>query len=64
MKQLKKLCKNQKRLLSKCGLNPADWMCRFEDDNYLHIVNKESRKVKIIDKDTMEVLDTGWTLQI
>ena len=50
MKQPKKLTVANKKLLVKAGLDPAEWMCRFEDGLYLHIVNKETSNIKIIDK--------------
>ena len=51
MKQPKKLTRDQKRLLADLGLNPKEWMNLFEDDLYLHIVNKNSSDRKIIDKE-------------
>lgn len=35
-------------------------MYKFEDDDYLHIVNKDDGSLKIIDKDTMEVVDCHY----
>lgn len=32
-------------------------MYKFEDNDYLHIVSKDDGSLKIIDKDTMEVVD-------
>lgn len=50
MKQPKKLTRDQKKLVSKAGLNPNEWMCLHEDDFYLNIINKSERKIKIIDR--------------
>ena len=50
MKQPKKLTLANKKLLVKAGLDPTEWMCRFEDDLYLHVVHKKTSKIKIIDK--------------
>ncbi len=49
MKQPKKLTRQNKILLEKAGLKPEEWMCHFEDENYLHVVDKV-RNIKIIDK--------------
>lgn len=51
MKQPKKLTRDQKKLLVDLGLNPKEWMNLFEDDLYLHIINKNSSDRKIIDKE-------------
>lgn len=50
MKQPKKLTRQNKILLEKAGLTTEEWACRFEDENYLHVVNKSGSKVRIIDK--------------
>lgn len=59
MKQGKKLTRAQKVLINKVGLFHTDWLCRFEDDRYLHVVekNKSPAEVRIIDKDKKEVLE-------
>lgn len=50
MKQPKKLTRDQKKLVSKSGLNPSEWMCLLEDALYLNIIHKDMLKTKIIDK--------------
>lgn len=51
MKQPKKLTRAQKNLVDKCGLFPTDWMCLYEDNDYLHIISKGNPgEIKIIDK--------------
>lgn len=50
MKQPKKLTRDQKKLVSKSGLNPSEWMCLLEDALYLNIVHKDTLKIKIIDR--------------
>ncbi len=35
-------------------------MYKFEDNDYLHIVSKDDGSLKIIDKDTMEVVDCHY----
>lgn len=56
MKQPKKLILRQKKLLERVGLNPDEWMMRFEDKNYLHLVNKDCSRVKVINKEEGTVL--------
>ena len=56
MKQPKKLTREQKKLLVDIGLNPKEWMNLFEDDLYLHIINKDSSDIKIISKTDMAVV--------
>lgn len=56
MKQPKKLTLSNKKLLVKVGLNPEEWMVRFEDKQFLHIVNKATSKIRIIDKKKGEVI--------
>lgn len=56
MKQPKKLTRDQKKLLVDLGLSPKEWMNLFEDDLYLHIVNKNSSDRKIISKEDMAVV--------
>lgn len=43
-------------LLSKYGLEPVNWMRRFEDERYLHLIHKDTKEIRIIDKDTGELL--------
>ena len=50
MKQPKKLTREQKKLVSKAGLNPLEWMCLLEDALYLNIIHKDTLKTKIIDR--------------
>ena len=47
-------------MLSEVGLKPQNWMCRFEDKNYLHIANKGSGNVRIIDKVTLEATKSNY----
>lgn len=51
---------SQKKILSDAGLKSENWMCRFEDNNYLHIVNKKSGNVRIIDKTTREATKSNY----
>lgn len=50
MKQPKKLTRDQKKLVSRVGLNPSEWMCLLEDNLYLNIIHKDMLNTKIIDK--------------
>lgn len=51
MKQPKKLTRDQKKLVKEVGLNPDEWMCHYENNEYLHIVEKaEPAEMKIIDR--------------
>lgn len=50
MKKPKKLTREQKKLVSKSGLNPLEWMCLLEDALYLNIIHKDTLKTKIIDR--------------
>lgn len=59
MKQPKKLTLSQKKLLVDLGLNPKEWMNLFEDDLYLHIINKNSSDRKIISKTDMVVVQSA-----
>lgn len=57
MKQPKKLILVQKKLLSGCGLNPENWMFRFEDKDYWHFWNKVTKETMMIDRKTQEVVE-------
>lgn len=59
MKQPKKLTREQKKLVSKCGLKTDEWMCVLEDALYLNIRNKVTGKSEIIDKKKGEVISHG-----
>ena len=50
MKQPKKLSLKNKKLAVEVGLNPSEWMNLFEDDLYLHLVDRANKNRKIIDK--------------
>ena len=52
MKQGKKLKRDQKVLVSKCGLDPAEWSCAGEDAEYLYLIrkNQDPAEIKVIDK--------------
>lgn len=51
MKQPKALTRNQKEAVSAYNLNPKDW-AYVEDisEMYIKIINKDTGKVKLIDK--------------
>ena len=55
MKQPKKLTLSNKKLLGEVGMNPAEWMNYFEDNDYLHVIRKTDRAVVIIDKKEKEI---------
>lgn len=57
MKQPKKLSLAQKKLISRCGLNPKEWMCKSDSKEYLCVVSKLSMAEKIINKTTLEVTE-------
>lgn len=59
MKQPKRLTYNQKIIIKKSGLQVFDWSCMHEDPLYLHIVNKKTGEIKIIDKKNYEVISHG-----
>ena len=50
MKQPKKLKLDYKKSVSAYGLNPEHYMLQKEGDTYITIVNKQTGKIKIIDK--------------
>lgn len=50
MKRPKKLTRDQKKMVSKAGLNPEEWRCLLEDALYLNIIHKDTLKTKIIDR--------------
>ena len=50
MKQPKKLTKEQKQAVSAYHLNAKNWMLVEEMGEYLKIINKETGKTKIIDR--------------
>ena len=50
MKQPKKLTKEQKQAVSAYHLNAKNWMLLEEMGEYLKIINKETGKTKIIDR--------------
>ncbi|WP_298515572.1 DUF6906 family protein [Marvinbryantia sp.] len=59
MKQPKKPTLAQKKLIAGAGLDPEKWMVRYEDNGYLHIIDKgvlEQREVHIIDKQTGQIV--------
>ena len=56
MKQPKKLSLAQKKLISRCGLNPKEWMCKSDSKEYLCVVSA-SMEEKIINKNTLEVTE-------
>lgn len=49
---------SQKKIISKAGLDPSEWLVTMEDASYLHLVDKgiEQREILIIDKNTLEVM--------
>ena len=50
MKQPKKLTKEQKQAVSAYHLNAKNWMLLEEIGEYLKIINKDTGKTKIIDR--------------
>lgn len=50
MKQPKKLTKKQKQIVSGKYLNPKDWMLVKEEQGYIVIVNKTTKKRRILNK--------------
>lgn len=50
MKQPKRLTRSQKEAVSAAYLNPNDWLLVEETDFYLRIINKESKKARMVDK--------------
>lgn len=50
MKQPKALTRNQKICVFAHKLNPSDWMLVEETEFYLRIINKETRRIKMVDK--------------
>ena len=50
MKQPKKLTKEQKQAVSAYHLNAKNWMLLEKMGEYLKIINKETGKTKIIDR--------------
>lgn len=59
MKQPKRLSLEQKLLVKKLGLEPFEWACHYEDRNYLHIIHKETKEFRIIDKRKGELISNG-----
>lgn len=57
MKQPERLTLEQKKIVSRAGLNPFQWMIRHEGNTYLHIVNKQTKEIKVIDKEKGEVVE-------
>lgn len=59
MKQPKKPTLAQKKLIAGAGLDPEKWMVRYEDNRYLHIIDKgvlEQREEHIIDRQTGQIV--------
>lgn len=50
MKQSKKLTRSQKECLMAHGLNPHDWRLISETEFSYHIINKEKKTTKLVDK--------------
>lgn len=50
MKNPKKLTRDQKEIVSAHNLNARNWSLVEETDFYLKIINKESGKIRMIDK--------------
>lgn len=50
MKQAKRLTRSQKECLSAYHLNAKNWMLVKESDFYITVINKDTRKTKILDK--------------
>lgn len=56
MKQPKKQTLEQKKLMTACSLNLQNWMVKFEDKCYLHLINKITGRIRIIDKQQKKVI--------
>lgn len=50
MKQPKRLTRDQKIILNKCGLVPTNWMLVKETERQLVIIHKTSKTIKKINK--------------
>lgn len=50
MKQPKKLKREYKILLSKKHLNPDNWMLLKEEEGYIVVIHKVTKKTRIISK--------------
>lgn len=50
MKKPKRLTRKQKECLSAHHLKADDWMLVEETEFYLKIINKETKKTKLVDK--------------
>lgn len=50
MKQTKKLTRDQKKLLSSKGMEPAEWMLIHESRTDIQIINKFNKEIKVIEK--------------
>ena len=50
MKQPKKLTRNQKQCVAAHMLNPENWMLVEETEFYFRIINKETKRTRMIDK--------------
>ena len=50
MKQPKRLTRNQKECVSAHHLNANEWALIKETEFYLHIIQKGTKQIKIIDK--------------
>lgn len=48
MKQPKKPTYEQKKLISKEGLNWKDWMIKDEDNISIALIHKETKEIKVI----------------
>ena len=59
MKQPKKLTKEQKQAVSAYHLNAKNWMLVEEMGEYLKIINKETGKTKIIDRNRRQADEKG-----
>lgn len=59
MKQEKKLTREQSKIVSSCGLNAEEWACTLEDKFYLHIRDRTTGEVAIIDKKKGETISHG-----
>ena len=59
MKQPKKLTKEQKQAVSAYHLNAKNWMLVEEMGEYLKIINKDTGKTKIIDRNRRQADEKG-----
>lgn len=50
MRQSKKPTLAQKKVIVSYGLMPDEWLVHYENSTHLHLVHKETREIKILEK--------------